>query len=214
MMIWSPHVRELDFCRETLELAGVEQERVLISEAKDFVKGYSDFAWIEKSNRFFGQPTKQEVDLLSELFAPHLKDPSSLSEILIINRIGYRTYLYLEDFVKLLSAKGFRVKIVFLEKLSVLEQLRLFAQAKIIVSIHGAGLTNLIAIRPGTYVFELFNPTYRPTMYQAITEYRQGLYESFYDLKDCSPEQEHLQQKNVSVDPYALASKVFNAQSC
>ena len=43
---------------------------------------------------------------------------------------------------------------VWLEDMSLAEQIALFQQAKIILGVHGAGLTNIIHCRPGTLVVE------------------------------------------------------------
>lgn len=47
-------------------------------------------------------------------------------------------------------------EIADLDPLSVAEQAELFSEAQVIVSAHGAGLTNLLFARPGTGVIELF----------------------------------------------------------
>lgn len=47
---------------------------------------------------------------------------------------------------------------VFMEELDFLDQVRLMHQAKIVVSQHGAGLANLLFMRPGAKVLELYRP--------------------------------------------------------
>lgn len=54
---------------------------------------------------------------------------------------------------------------IFLEDFSVEDQARLFNNAKVIVSPHGAGLTNLAFCEPGTKVVELFSPNYVLPLY-------------------------------------------------
>lgn len=46
---------------------------------------------------------------------------------------------------------------VFLEELSLLEQMRLFSDAAIVIGQHGAGLTNLLYVPKGTAVVEIFS---------------------------------------------------------
>ena len=46
-------------------------------------------------------------------------------------------------------------EIIYAEKLSFEEQVRLFAETSILVSIHGAGLTNALFMQPGTSMIEL-----------------------------------------------------------
>jgi capsular polysaccharide biosynthesis protein len=58
-----------------------------------------------------------------------------------------------EDVMQMLTEFGFEHYV--LEKLSFDEQVILFRQAKIVVSIHGAGLTNTIFMEEGTAIVEL-----------------------------------------------------------
>ena len=54
--------------------------------------------------------------------------------------------------------------------MSVRDQIDHFAAADVVVGLHGAALTNLIFIRPGTRVLEIFAPSYVKHCYWAICE--------------------------------------------
>jgi len=68
---------------------------------------------------------------------------------------------------------------VSLERLSVREQIDLFANAEIVVGPHGAGFTNLVFCRPRTKVVELFNPDYIRPMYFQISNHLNLQYSYF-----------------------------------
>ncbi len=53
------------------------------------------------------------------------------------------------------SLKKLGFEFIALEQLSVFNQLKLFSEASIIVSTHGAGLSNLLACKPGTKILEM-----------------------------------------------------------
>ena len=67
---------------------------------------------------------------------------------------------------QLLNEQGFTT--VFLEEMSFLEQVELFANAQIVVAPHGSGLTNLVFCSPSTKVVELFSPNYTRTDYMIV----------------------------------------------
>jgi hypothetical protein len=63
-----------------------------------------------------------------------------------------------EDLIKRLVDKNF--EIIRAEKLSFSEQVELFQSAKIVISPHGAGLTNITFCNPNTTIIEIFSPNY------------------------------------------------------
>lgn len=94
-----------------------------------------------------------------------------------------------EQVIKLLEAYGFVA--ISLRHRSVSEQIGLFASAEVIVSPHGANLTNLIFCRPGTRVIELFSPGYVNPIYWAISHHAHMRYACLVGSGRRSPEGQH-----------------------
>lgn len=69
---------------------------------------------------------------------------------------------------QLLNSQGFQT--VFLEEMSVLEQVAVFGNAETVVAPHGSGLTNLVFCQPDTTIVELFSPNYVRTDYWMISQ--------------------------------------------
>ena len=59
---------------------------------------------------------------------------------------------------------------VDLEKFSFADQVRTFAEAEMIVAIHGAGLTNMVWAPPGCKILEIMDPNYVNLMYYVLSE--------------------------------------------
>lgn len=78
-----------------------------------------------------------------------------------------------EDLVKILRGRGF--KVVDPQKLRLVEQIQILKQARIVVSIHGAALTNIIFCEKGSSVIELRSIHNSPEHYSSIAR--------AYDLK-------------------------------
>ncbi|MGL6282044.1 MAG: tetratricopeptide repeat protein, partial [Microcoleaceae cyanobacterium] len=74
-----------------------------------------------------------------------------------------------EELVNTLNNYGFQR--VFLEKLSVQEQARYLFYAKVVISPHGAGLTNLVFCQAGTKVLEIFSPQFIPNCYWQLSNF-------------------------------------------
>jgi capsular polysaccharide biosynthesis protein len=66
-----------------------------------------------------------------------------------------------------LAAYGFRI--VKPEQHPVYEQAQIFTSAQVIVSPHGAALTNLVFCQPGTKVLEIFSPQYVNPLYYILS---------------------------------------------
>lgn len=70
---------------------------------------------------------------------------------------------------------------VFLEDLSVPEQIELFSTAKVIIAMHGAALTNIIFSGKSTTIIEIAHLSGGQTCFQKLAEY--GKYENYIQLK-------------------------------
>ena len=62
------------------------------------------------------------------------------------------------------------------ETLSFAQQVQLFAQAEVIVSIHGAGLANVVFAPPGCKMMEIVDPNHVGVMYYMLAETLQHRY--------------------------------------
>ena len=75
-------------------------------------------------------------------------------KIFISRKDGERNVSNEDEIFAILQTKGFER--YTLSKMSVVEQIKLFAQAESIVAIHGAGCCNIMFSKPGTQFVELF----------------------------------------------------------
>lgn len=81
------------------------------------------------------------------------------------------------ELLKILEDFGFQT--VKLSELRFKEQVSLFAHAKIIIGVHGAGFANLSFCNNQASVIELFSSSYQPKMYRSISENVNLDYHSF-----------------------------------
>ena len=162
--------KEKPFQKETLSWLGIPLNKVVSSDEYSFVEaeelivpsfpGYLD--WVPYGT----------VKFLRQTFLPKISlDNSQHSKKIYVSRARARARQLIneESVTHFLSDLGF--KTVFLEEMTVLEQVALFANARIIVSPHGSGLTNLAFCSPRTTVVEIFSPNYVRTDYWMISQY-------------------------------------------
>jgi hypothetical protein len=108
----------------------------------------------------------------------------------------------------LLAYFGF--KHVVLKGMAVAEQARLFYSADVIVSAHGAGLTNLVFCRPGTKVVEIFAAKYVNLCYWLLSNYVELDYHYLFGAGERLPERmdfSHVKD-DIHVDLAALLRMV------
>ncbi|MFO7143112.1 hypothetical protein B9T16_16470 [Arthrospira sp. PCC 8006] len=80
----------------------------------------------------------------------------------------YRKVINEQELMDILKPLGFQV--VYLENMSVKEQALCLHHAEVVISPHGAGLTNLVFCEPGTKVIELFPPGASVPCYWTMSE--------------------------------------------
>jgi hypothetical protein len=100
-----------------------------------------------------GMLCKESVDLLKETFGDMLTKQGG--KRVFLTRKGRRRFDNQDAIENTLQTLG--LDVVDTDGMSVREQMELFGASDLIVSNHGAGLTNLVWGRPGTAVVELFS---------------------------------------------------------
>ena len=154
--------------RETLNLLGIEEDKIIESDRHSHIEaselivpsfpGYLD--WVpEGTIRFLRQTFIPQISLTQTQKAKIYVSRAKAKNRQLINETEVN---------QLLTESGFVT--VFLEEMSFLEQVALFASAKMIVAPHGSGLTNLVFCSPNTKVVELFSPNYLRTDYWMISQ--------------------------------------------
>lgn len=140
------------FIQQSLHLLGVENIAVL--KKGELAKlNQVEFAELTPGDFTVNHDLKFMVDLLKKKCVdnPELEP----TRILFLSRqnVGYRKIDNYED-VENLMAK-YHIEVVSPENMNLQEQIRLFAETKILVSVHGAGLTNAIFMSEGSVLLEL-----------------------------------------------------------
>ncbi|MGD1917686.1 MAG: glycosyltransferase 61 family protein [Pleurocapsa sp.] len=156
--------------KETLELLNIPKNKILESDRHSHIQatelivpsfpGYMD--WIPPGTmQFLRQTFLPQVNLVK----------TKANQKIYISRAKARNRQLINEpeVNQLLTSQGF--KTIFLEEMSVLEQVAVFANAEVIVAPHGSGLTNLVFCSPNTKVVELFSPNYQRTDYWMISQH-------------------------------------------
>ncbi|WP_218081023.1 glycosyltransferase family 61 protein [Anthocerotibacter panamensis] len=150
--------RNLPFQLQTFQAAGISTDRIINPNRYTHIEGETLIAPAQASS-FYGQShSKEALAYVRTLF---LKDQSKVLPFrrLFISRdkSSRRIVNEVELFNKL---QTFGFEKFFLEDFTVQEQAALFQSAEMVVSFHGAGLTNIIFCDPGTVVLEIMSPDY------------------------------------------------------
>lgn len=107
------------------------------------------------------------VQFLRERFLPQAEPPPEPMQKIYIQRRGKTRGLANEtELLAFLEPRGWRV--VDLESLTLAQQIGLFAQARAVCGLHGAGFTNLLWCRPGCVAIELLADNFLNGCYEAL----------------------------------------------
>lgn len=164
--------------KEFMELLGFSEERLIYSQnaqvihAKKvhmFDESYGiqlEGKWLSDTRDFIMERIEQNKGKLHDEKYP---------KKIYISRIGTRRIINENEIIDYLVTKGF--EIIVPEKNSIYEQIKLFANADIIVNPHGANCTNILYSKKGTSFVECFghnwvNPCMIGTMELLDLDYR------------------------------------------
>lgn len=149
---------ESPYKTQTLELLGISKGQLLEIDRGDHYQCEELLA--PSLVAVDGQSPQWAVQYLREKFLPKCAGMPKGPERVYLSRgrAKYRRFTNEETVRPFLLKCGF--KEVFTEEMTFLEQVNLFASAKVIAGPHGAGFSNLVFCSPGTKVVEAFSPYY------------------------------------------------------
>ncbi|NEO53179.1 MAG: DUF563 domain-containing protein [Okeania sp. SIO3B5] len=157
---------QLPFQQETLKILDIPEAKIIdtqkhqhIQATKLIVPSFpASVAWMPK----------WACDFLRKEFLPPSGNTETIDRIYISRKQANNRRIINEDeIIKFLTKFGFQS--VTLESMSVTAQASLLANAKVVISPHGGGLTNLVFCHPGTKVIEIFSPNYIYSCYWLIS---------------------------------------------
>lgn len=164
------HSPQRSYETDTLDLLNISAKNVVrikpfeMVEAKDLV--VSDY-YSNETN--FPNWKKILLNEFKELaIAPFIPEKDYNKVYLYRGKQNVRRLIDEERLVGLLRERGFQV--VDPQKLSLAEQIVILKQARIVVAIHGAALTNIIYCREGSCVIELRSTNKSPEHYSSIAK--------------------------------------------
>jgi hypothetical protein len=115
-----------------------------------------------------GNPRIESLIFLRERFLGSIKLANLQNKVYISRRYSSkRRVLNENELITLIKSYGFQV--YYLENLSFTQQVDLFSTAMIVLSPHGAGLSNIVFMPKGSSVIELFPNNYYEECYQNIS---------------------------------------------
>ena len=135
--------------RQTLELVGVDSERILEVEKEGPVR-FREVVAVSRGMGGLPAIRPAAVAALAALAAPN---PGRRRLYCSREATRHRHVENEAELVELLARHGFES--VVPERLGIAEQIELFAGAEVVFALHGSALTNIAFCRPGTLVIEL-----------------------------------------------------------
>lgn len=154
------------FHRQSLEMASVSSERLV---------GFDGGCW-QVDKLFFpellsktGSPSPHAVAWLRERFLGQIEKPPSLERKIYVTRrdAPQRRIVNEDQIVSYLQSQGFET--VCPGDLCFAEQIRTFANAKIVIGPHGAGFANMVFASRNATLVEFFGDNYVNGCFWAIT---------------------------------------------
>lgn len=159
------HSKTTRFHRESIDAIGLRNIPVFPIQKKTYYEVENFYFTSPKI--ISGRPSKKEINLLRSIFLNQKNCEACKGRIAILRSDAKsRGLAHFAKNVKILLGFGF--ELYEPSQFSVRDQAKKFFEAKTIVAVHGAALTNLIFCRPGTAVVELFSARYVNPCYAHI----------------------------------------------
>jgi len=149
------------FQLDTLKVIGIPKSKLIYAD-KSFY-GQASSLLVPSYPGLSGFMPKWSCDFLRRnlLDKTDLKQKKNYPEKIYISRNKKNNVRQISNENEMLNIiKPIGFKTIVLEDMPILEQIRYFAHAGVVLAAHGAGLSNLVFCKPECKVIELFSPNY------------------------------------------------------
>ena len=158
------------FLIEYLNILGCNRSQIIDSRQHCFALApQSKFYFREKDPMWFLCAPSDLLKITRKYFSPGEEiKRGSRKKILFVERLGgYRKAIGLDENVR---RNLIEIGVSFFDPtgVPVKKQIETFANAEIVIGVHGAGIANLLWCRPNTKVIEIFHPKFAPWCYAIL----------------------------------------------
>jgi len=169
-----------DYQKETLRIQGIDEADVISSENSKYISTKCCYATSHPNPK--NNVPKWIISFLRKSFLKNMSKKQNkriyISRDDSVNKRNIVNEKELKNRLKKLGFKSYK-----LSNLDIREQANLFNQARVVVGVHGAGLTNLVFSQANTRVIEILSDNYSPQMYKNISKKIGARYQSVH----CQP---------------------------
>lgn len=188
-----------NFQKETLNILGIPAHKIIEADAHPHIQASQLIAPSFPS--YLGWSSPWIIDFLRRTFLTDQALNNHTFKRLYISRqkANHRRVFNETEVENLLREYGFMT--VYLEGMSVQDQVALFANVDVVIAPHGSALANTIFCRPGTKVLEFVSPHYMAHYYWVSSAYLQ--LDHYYltgEVFECYPIRQLMYQTPLTED--------------
>jgi len=158
---------EQSYHREMLLILGIPERKVLESYRYHHIKAEQLF--VPSLVGVTGNPPLWACEFLRKAFLnTNNGNRARSSRRIYISRAkaSYRQVVNEAEVIEFIKKHGF--EILILETMTVSEQVRVFSDVEVVVSPHGAGLSNIVFCQRGCKIIEFYSPNYVRVFFWAV----------------------------------------------
>lgn len=168
---------KLPFQKQYLELLGIDNQKIIPSESKQLIQAdelivptfINNWEFIDHRGYRYWQKQylpKWVGNLYKEKILPNIKKTEQKRIYISRRDARYRKVINEQEVLEVLNNYGFQI--VNLGNMEIIKQIELFANAQIVVGVHGAGLTNMLFCPAHTKVLEIYSKYYHDASYRVL----------------------------------------------
>lgn len=158
------------WCRETMDILALKRVKELGREEYYHDLHTARAVKVVYPQRRLGRVMDWAIPVWRQFMAQKVS-PVAANRNLFITRRNGRNIENQCEILSLLGSIGLPCQVVQFEDMKILDQVKVVQEAKFIIGVHGAGLTNWTFCNPETKVVEIISPLFHNASYREIAHY-------------------------------------------